>query len=471
MDSGFDNDVNGQGATADLVEQIMRSAELVAEEALTHLDELLPCAAQSGGDAAACGKQFIETFGRRAYRRPLTDEDRQRLGDILAWGLSRGDLAMGVRLVITGMLQSSYFLYRPELGPASPGGKGAAVALTDHELATRLSYLLVESCPDDALLDAADAGQLHTAEQIRMQAERLLGGPAGRRSIDHFFHQWMPFDRLSKAVKSPDQFPQFDDDMKAALAAGIEHVVFDSQKGDLNELLTAGYVFVNAKTAPLYGLEGTFGDAIEQATVTEPRSGLLTQAGMMAALADNYQSSPVARGKFVYQGLLCQSIGAPPANLPAAGVPPKPDPTKTTRERFAEHRTNPVCAGCHNLMDPLGFALENYDAIGAYRAKENGLAIDATGEIPLEGQEVKFDGALELSQYIAKSPLAQTCFARKWFTFAFGRGDVTDDADTIAELEKAFGDGTAPLREVLVAITQTYAFTHRPAADAEECTP
>jgi hypothetical protein len=286
----------------------------------------------------------------------------------------------------------------------------------------------------------------------------------------------MPFERLSKAVKSPDEFPEFDDAMKAAMADGtqafIEYVVFDSQKGDLNELMTSPDVFVNAQTAPLYGLEGSFGAKVQKSTPKEPRSGLLTQAALMAALADNYQSSPVARGKFVYQGLLCQTIGAPPANLPAAGVPPKPDPTKTTRERFAEHRTNPVCAACHNLMDPLGFALENYDAIGRYRATENGKPIDATGSVPLGGKDVSFDGALELSQYLATSPLAQTCFAKKWFTYAFGRGDVKEDADTIADLEKAFGDdGATPLRDVMVAITQTYAFTHRVAPEVEECTP
>lgn len=472
--SGFDNDVSGQGATADLVDQMMRSAEQVADEAVTHLDVLLPCAAQSGGDAAACGTKFIDQLGHRAYRRPLTPDDRERLGKALSWGINRGGIKTGVRMVIMTLLQSPHFLYRPEIGVPDATAPGAnRLALTDHEIATRLSYLLLSSCPDEALLAASDKGEVHTLDQVEAQTNRLLGSPAGRTAIGRFFHQWLPFDRLSKAVKSPELFPEFTEATKAAMADGtqafVEHVVFDSKEGSLRELMTANYAFVNADTAPLYGLKGSFGATLEQTTLTEPRAGLLTQVGVMAALADNVQSSPVARGKFIYQGLLCQPVGSPPANLPGAGVPPPPNPNQTTRERFDEHRKNPACASCHQVMDPLGFGLESYDAIGRYRTKENGKSIDSTGDLMLEGNHLAFDGAVELSKFVAESPLTRACFASKWFTYAFGRTNNTDDAFTVDELQKAFAEPTSPIKELFLAVTRTAAFTHRSSPVLEAC--
>jgi uncharacterized protein DUF1592/uncharacterized protein DUF1588/uncharacterized protein DUF1587/uncharacterized protein DUF1595/uncharacterized protein DUF1585 len=471
--SGFDNDISGQGATADLVDQMMRSAEQVADEATVSLDKILPCAAQSGGDPTACGITFIDKYGHRAFRRPLTEDDRTRLGKALAWGVNRGGLKTGVRMVIMTLLQSPHFLYRPEIGVADAAASEKTLALTDHEIATRLSYLLLGSCPDDALLEAADKGEVHTLEQVEAQTERLLESPAGRATIGRFFHQWLPFDRLSKAVKSPELFPEFTDDTKTAMADGalafVDHVVFESKEGSLRELMTAKYAFVNASTAPLYGLQGSFGKDLEMATLTEPRAGLLTQVGVMAALADNVQSSPVARGKFIFQGLLCQPIGSPPANLPGAGVPPTPDPAKTTRERFDEHRKNPACAGCHQVMDPLGFGLESYDAIGRYRAKENGKAIDSTGDLTLDGAHVSFDGAVELSKIVAESPLTRQCFASKWFTYSFGRPNGATDKQTVADLETAFAEPTSPIKQLFLAVTKTAAFTRRNTPVLEAC--
>lgn len=471
QDSGFDNDINGQGATADLVEQVMRSAEAIAADAVTRIGALLPCAATSTDDLA-CGKQFIEQYGKRAFRRPLVDDDRARLTKVLQYGLDHGGLNTGIRLVITAMLQSSSFLYRPEAG-----AQDGVVELSQYEIATRLAFMLTSSTPDDALLAAADAGKLHDADELRAQAERLLASPQGRRALDHFFSQWFPFDRLSRAVKSPTVYPEFDDAMRSGMAAGarafIQHVVYDSDRGDVGELLSANYTFVNEKTAPLYGLTAT-GSTFVKKTLSEPRSGLLTEAGIMAALSDNYQSSPVARGKFVYQSLLCQDIPPPPADLPAAGVPPPPDPSKTTRERFDEHRSNKVCAGCHQFMDPLGFALENYDAIGRYRANENGKPIDATGSVKIEGVDVAFDGPSQLSKYIASSPLLRDCFSRKWFTYAFGRTSASEDEATLRNLGKQFGDGTLRIRDFLISTTQLYAFTHRKgqaAVSSAECKP
>jgi hypothetical protein len=474
-DSGFDNDVNAQGPTDDLIEQVMRSAEQVATEATAHLATLLPCSSDASVSATTCGNQFIETFGRRTYRRSLTDDDRTRLRAVLAWGIGRGGLATGVRLVITAMLQSPHFLYRPEFGSPSLDANAAAgtVALDDIEIASRLSYLLLASSPDDALLTAAESHQLHTPEQLRTQAERLLDSAAGRRTLDHFFEQWLPFGRLATAVKSPTEYPTFDDATRTAMADGlrafVQHVVFDSQRGGLDELFTANYAFVERHTAPLYGLSGAFGDTLQQVTLREPRAGLMTQLGVMTALADNYQSSPVARGKFVFTQLFCQPIGAPPANLPAAGVPPAPDPTLTTRERFAQHRNDPNCSGCHALMDPLGLAFENYDAIGRYRSTENGRPIDASGEFANGTSTVTFNGALELSRYVATNPLARRCFAEKWFTYAFGRSDVMEDGPTLDAMAETLGDGTTPIRQFLIAITQRYAFTHRPVVTAQEC--
>lgn len=472
-DSGFDNDVSGQGPTAPLVEQMARSAERVATEAVANLGALLPCATQNGDDPTSCAASFVEQYGRRVYRRPLTDSDRSRLMAVFDWGNKRDGLTAGIRLVIATMLQSPYFLYRPEVGvPAAPGATQIGVALTDHEIATRLSYLVVNSCPDVDLLDAADNGAVHTPEQIKAQAERLLSTRAGRDSVKNFFRQWLPFAQLATAAKDPELFPDFDDDTRAALTDGmhafLEHVVFDSEKGDVNELMTANYAFVDAKTAPLYGITGFTGTGLQKATAPSARAGMLTQAGLLTALAKNRGTAPIARGKFVYKELFCGGISPPPANLPNAGVPPTEDPDKTTRELYAEHRSNPACAGCHALLDPPGFALEHYDAVGRYRDTENGKPVDATADMTVAGQVVSINGAVELAKFAVTNPEFQGCVAKKWFTYTFGRRSGADDQPTADQLTKLLADGSK-IRDFMIAVTQTYAFSHLLPRDPQDC--
>lgn len=473
-DSGFDNDVSGQGATAELIEQMARSAEAVATQAATNLGQLMPCAADASADPKACAASFIDKYAHRAYRRPLTDADRTRLNSVFAWGFQREGIATGLRLVIAAILESPHFLYRPEVGAAGAAPSGPGILLTDHEIATRLSFVLTNSIPDQALLDAADAGQVHTSEQIRAHAERLLVTPAGRATVDSFFRQWLPFAQLATATKDASLFPQYDDETRSGMYDGmkafVEHVVFDSPAGDVNELMTANYAFVNAKTAPLYGIDGVTGTALQQATATGPRAGMLTQVGLLAALAKAGETAPIARGKFVYKQLFCGEVAPPPANLGNAGIPPPPDPKLTTRERYSQHRDNPVCASCHALLDPPGFALENYDAIGRYRAIENGQPVDASAQITIGRQVVSVNGAVDLAKFAATSPQFHACAANKWLTYTFGRTLGKDDQSAVDDVVVALQGGSGKIRDMLIAATQTYSFSHLlPAIDGGQC--
>lgn len=472
--TGFTGDVTGQGATADLVDQTLRSAERVADAVVARLSTLHPCATQTNADAASCGASFIEAFARRAYRRPLTAGDREALSAVLRWSLGRNSsLSAALRMVTVVMLQSPHFLYRPETTGEEVVLEGKpAVRLSDHAIATRLSYLLTTSAPDAALLEAADRGQLRTPEELLSHARRLLHTPRGKATVQRFFEEWLHLHRMENTTKEAELFPEFTPQVRASLKkatlARFEEVVYGQGRGDIGELMSAKYSFVDRHTAPLLGLTGTFGDALQRVEITEhPRSGVLTDTGIMAMLASTQETSPVARGLFVWETLLCQPAISPPPDLNVE--PPRPDPTLTTRERFARHRADPACAGCHQFFDPPGFALEQYDPIGRFRTAEHGLPIDATGTMPLGDDDYTFNGAQELAALLSKSDLPHKCLTQKWFSFAMGRANGRTDAYSIHALESL--PPMTPIRDLFVSLVQTPSFTHRPSTQPEACAP
>ncbi len=473
MSTGFATDVSGQGATADLVDQQLRSAEAVAVEVVARLATVLPCSTQTTVTPLACGTRFIDEFGPRVFRRPLTAADRARLISVLQWGLGRGDLKLAARLVTTALLQSPHFLYRPEVGGTPEDHEGVRVVrVTELELASRFAFGLTRTTPSAALMDAALAGELSTAAGREKWGRALLSSPEGRETVAAFFSQWLHLDRIDEATKLPEVFPSFDAAMRQSMKAGtsalIDSVVFESPVGSLKELYTAPFAFVDRRTAPLYGLTGTFNDALVKADVSsQPRSGLLSDVGLMSALASERETSPVARGVFIWERLLCQGVPPPPPDLDIK--PPPPDPGLTTRERFAVHRTSPACAGCHAAFDPPGFALENFDAVGRYRSTENGKPIDAVGTMTLQGVPRVFDGARDLGRLLGDEPQALRCFESQWFTYLFGRSGVGVDAHSLYALSQ--GEAATPIQQTLLTATTTSAFLYRPEVVVPECTP
>jgi len=369
------------------------------------------------------------------------------------------------------MLQSPHFLYRVELTGVE---SGELVRLDDYAIATRLSYLLWGSMPDAELFDSASRGELHTREQVRAQAERMLLDWRARDALANFTRQWALLDEIDDAEKDPQQFPLFSEEVKPFLKQGttlfVDHVTFASDKGDFEELMTASYVFANAQTAPLWGTSAA-GDDFQRVDVDPAqRAGIVTDLAWLTALAKYDQSHPVARGVFVREHLLCQTLPNPPDNVEIEI--PMVDPNSTTRERFSQHSADPSCAGCHELIDPLGFGFEHYDAVGMYRDTENGKPVDASGSIvQTEDLDGPFDGAVELAHKLAASSEVRRCFATQWYRYAFGRGETPSDGCTIDDLHARWGDRDFNLRELLIALTQTDAFFYRRPFPEEECTP
>ena len=454
------------------VENYMSAAEAIAAQAVAdNLEGLVSCdpASVSGADAEACASAFIDSFAPRAYRRPITDLESEELLGVYGVGMET-DFASGIRLIIQTALQSPNFIYHVE----PLGEPGEQVALDGYAIASRLAYFLWASMPDDALFEAAASGELDSVEGIRNQAARMLADDKARVTIANFHRQWLGLDGFDKVIKDPELFPQFDDGMKAAMLKETDDFVdYVIRKGDakLATLMTADFSFPGEELTALYG--------ITQASNGEPvsldpaqRSGLLTHASVLSRHSHADQTSPIHRGVMVRENVLCQTLPTPPENV--NNTPPDPDPNLTTRERFAQHVEDPACAGCHSLIDGIGFGFENYDALGQFQAEENGLAVDASGEIvSAEGIEGAFDGVVELSQMLSDSQLVQECFATQWFRYAFGR--VEDDADEgqLQAIHEAFATSEHDVKELIFTIATSDAFRYRvtptePSANADE---
>lgn len=464
---GFDNNAFALVTSSTLAEKYMLAAEGISERATDPLSKNVPCDPATVGEDA-CAKQFIATFGKRAFRRPLTPEESSALFGVYQAGRAIEDFRLGIRAVIETALQSPQFLYRVEFGaePIAPGEP--VVRLTPWEMASRLSYFLWGSMPDDELFAAAEAGELVTKEQIAAQARRMLDDPRAHEAAGHFHRQWLDYDRVASVGKDAALFPEWSPAIAALLRdeaeAFFDHVTFDDEQGTLGTLLTAPYAFVDDELAAFYGIEIEPGPGLRKVE-TGQRAGLLSLGALLAANAHSNQTSPVHRGKLVREQLLCDVMPPPP---PGAVIEvPEPDPDSTARERFAEHSKNPACSSCHSLMDPIGFGFESYDAVGRYRTTEDGEPIDASGVLTESDVDGEFVGLAELAAKLAASDDVRRCYVKQWFRYAHGRGEFGDDACTIDGLVASFAATGGTIEELLVALTQTDAFLYRRAGGEE----
>jgi len=464
---GFNNQATALGVTQLLAEQYMEASEKVAANATADaakLAQLLDGCDPAADGADVCGEKFVEAFGQKAFRRLLQPDEVQRLNGVFTWGLTEYDFTTGIQLVIQAMLQSPHFLYRVEFGMPDPV-ENDVVALDHYEVASRLSYMLWNSMPDEELFAAAAAGELGTAEQIAKQARRMLDDDKARQAVANFHEQWLQLGKIESINKDSAIYPTYDDALrpmwKSETQAFLDYVVFDDAKGDVETLLTANYTFLNKELADFYGVTGPTGSEFEKVdTDSAERAGFLTQASVLAVNAKPNQSSPVHRGKFVRERLLCQILPPPPNNIQIKA--PDLDPNLTTRERFNQHDKDPFCAGCHKLMDPIGLGFEHYDGVGLWRDKENGKAVDATGQInDSDDIDGPFDGAVELAHKLAESDQVRQCVATQWFRFGYGRAEQKGDQCNLEKVQDAFAAANYNVKELLVALTQTDAFIYR----------
>jgi hypothetical protein len=470
--AGFDT-FTGSNAVSQLgAERYVAVAEQVAAGVVTRLSSLFAC--DFSADAAACGAQFVATFGKKLWRRALSNEELASLGALYQSGLETIDAMAGVEMVTAALLNSPHFIYRLEFGKDSSASVGP---LSDTEVASRLSYLLWRSAPDDALLERADSGGLSDASAIATEARSMLTDPRSHRTVADFHSQWLGYAKVETKDKDAGVFPEYTPEialaMKAETNAFIEAVFWET--GSLTELFTSTQSFRTSTLDAFYG-ESTGAGAELGLVNLDPakRAGLLTQGAVLLAHSRANQTSPVARGLLVRRDLLCDPPNPPPANLNI--VLPVLDPNLSTRERFAQHSADQVCKTCHQFMDPLGLGFEAYDAVGRYRDNENGQPIDVSGEVvatdnpgtdysQLEGP---FNGVAQLGQKLAESPQVKSCMTTQWFRYAYGRAETEADACSFDTLAADFADHDYDLRELVVALTQTDAFLYR---NSEGATP
>jgi hypothetical protein len=414
----------------------------------------------TGAKDDVCAREFLRRFGRKAWRRPLTDVELQRyaaIADDASAELMDG--WAGLQYAVAGILQSPLFLYRVELGQDDPANL-ALRPFDGFELATRLSFFVWNSTPDDVLLDAAERGELATTSGLAAQAERLLQSPRARAALQDFWQEMLHLDELGQLPQLPSAYPLMSEKLGASMRAETLQVLDDlvfARAGDYRELFTTQSTFVDAELARLYGLAPVAADELVAATfpADSRRAGLLGHASFLALGAHATTTSPTRRGRFVREVLLCQAVPAPPPNV-STELPADPasGEQRTMRQKLEFHRSQQACASCHAMMDPIGLALEHFDGIGAYRETDRNLPIDASGEL----DAVAFQDAVGLGQALSAHRELGPCLSRSFFRYATGRLEAPTEQPLVADVAGRFAADAFRVRSLLLAVIQSDAF-------------
>ncbi|HEV3216364.1 MAG TPA: DUF1592 domain-containing protein [Vicinamibacterales bacterium] len=476
---GFKNQLTAQGMPPLLVETYSTSAEKLALNAfrIGDVNGLVPCKPASAPLSIddKCRDAFIRQFGLKAFRRPLSEDELHRYGAVFAaQAKATHKFLEGARVIVEAMLQSPNFLFHVEGGPDG--------RLIDYDTASRLSYMLWNTMPDKQLLDEAARGDLHTPDGRIKAARRMIADPRAKQALDEFFDEWLRFDRVENAVKA--RAADFTPEVAAAMAEEtrtlLQYLVWNDK--DFMEALTADYTFVSSDLATLYGIPAPQGE-FEMVKLPEKthRAGILGHGSFLASTAGPTATSPTARGIFIREQLLCQHVPPPPPgvnqNLPE---PTDANTARTRRQLMTEHVVNPTCASCHRLMDPIGFGLENFDAIGVWRDKETialpgrgegggggrgrgnrvALAIDTQGEIAGIPNST-FSDAKQLGRILADSPVCQKCVVRQMFRYSYGRLETAADEPAIDEIFNRFKESGFRFKTLLLTLIESPEFIRR----------
>ncbi len=385
-------------------------------------ERIFSCMPEPDEDELACAEEILARIARLAFRGPVTEASMTNLLDFYRAGREGATFDSGIRNALRVILTSPEFLFREARAPEG-AAPGTTYSLSDFALASRLSFFLWSSIPDDALLDLAEQGRLGDPEVYAAQVDRMLADARAHALVENFAGQWLYLRNLQSARPDVETFPNFDENLRRAMRRETE-LIFESivrEDRSVTDLLTADYTFVNERLARHYGMEGIYGSHFRRVAVTdEARRGLLGHASILTVTSYPNRTSPVLRGKWVMENIL----GTPPPP-PLADVPPLEEnepgaAARSVRERLAEHRANPVCAACHEVLDPVGLALENFDAVGRWRTKEPGGEVDPSGQLA-DGTPV--DGVVSLREALTSEPEQFVgVFTEKLLTYALGRG-------------------------------------------------
>ena len=452
---GFDNIGDVLTLPPLLMEKYLAAAEQIAAKAVVE---------DSPGDKP---EQILRRLATRAYRRPISDQELNRLLKLVATARAQGDrFEAGMRLALQAMLVSPHFLFRVELDP-EPNGAMPIRALNEYELASRLSYFLWSSMPDDELFNLAARGKLR--ENLDGQVRRMLSDPKSKALVENFAGQWLQLRNLDLATPDKSQFPAFDDDLRRAMRTESEMFFNAIVREDRSvlELLDADFTFVNARLARHYGLEGVEGDRFRRVSLpagggqeaVQARGGVLTQAAMLTVTSNPTRTSPVKRGKWVLENILGTPPPDPPPNVPMLRDDAKAVAAGTLRQRMEQHRKDPNCAVCHKEMDALGFALENFDAVGAWRTKDGNFPIDAAAQLP-DGRS--FHGPRDLKAVLRGNKEQFTrCLTEKLLTYAMGRGVEPCDRPAVGGIVNAAKAGNYKFSTFVLGIIHSEPFQKR----------
>jgi len=466
--NGFTNQADGQGISPLQAEAYARAAERLARNAFRGGDArgLLPCKPASTGDSA-CAAKFIRAFGRRAFRRPLLPGEEARYQKLLLAEAKRtGRFTAGSQLIVEAMLQSPHFLFHLQEG--------------GYRTASRLSYFLWDTMPDEWLLKQAEGGILKTDAGVRTTVEKMLADDRARASMDEFLAQWLRFDRLRGAVRDLKTYPLYSKDLASAMEEEtrrlFRHLVWSD--GDFREFFSADYTFVSSALAQIYGVQAPkeeFG--MTKLPPESGRGGVVGHGSVLTLTSKPADTSPTERGLFVREHFLCQIVPPPPPGVDTTLPALTDEKPMTARQRLDVHLTNEACAACHKLVDPIGFGLEKYDAIGKFRDVETILIHPTSDEmvrrvknkptvhkLPIEGKgfvqgmNAEFATPRELGTVLANSPVCQRCVVKQLFRYAVGRPETSADQAFIDGALKKFEGSRWSFRELIIAVANSQPF-------------
>ena len=425
--------------------------------------KLFVCQPASAREEIPCATKILSAISRRAYRRLPSSDDMQTLLSFYKTGRAKGDFDNGIRAALERVLMSPDFLFRIETDPPGAAPE-TAYALSDLALASRLSFFLWSSIPDDELLETAIRGELHKPAVLERQVRRLLSDQRARTALaQNFFEEWLQTRNI--ALLTPDlnqHFPWFDDNLRVAFAREMELFVDAQLKEDRSiiDLLTSDQTFLNEQLARHYDIPGVYGSHFRRVTLTnENRFGLLGKAGVLAVTSYSTRTAPTIRGKWLLETILAAPPPSPPPNVPALEEVSKDGKPRSVREMLVAHRTNPVCASCHARMDPLGLSLENFDAIGQWRTTDAGALIDASGVL-LDGTKVDGPGALRKALVAQKEQFVRAVTG-KLLTYAIGRGLEHYDEPAIREITRAAAADNYSWSSTILALVKSAPFRMR----------
>lgn len=409
-------------------------------------------------DDEPCASRILAQLARRAYRRPVTGRDVEPLMAFFRTARSKGDFDAGIRLALERLLADPNFLFRVEQDSEGPAGPRR---VNDTELASRLSFFLWSSIPDDELLEVAERGVLKDPAVLDRQVRRMLADRRSKTLVTNFGAQWLYLRNVKQAKPDTFSFPDWDDDLRDALAQETELFLESQMRDDrsLTELLTANYTFVNERLARHYGLAHIYGERFRRVTLPDARrAGLLGHASILTVTSQPNRTSPVMRGKWLLENLLGAPPPPAPPDVPALPEAEKDEP-RTMRERMEHHRRNPVCASCHAVMDPLGFSLENFDAIGKWRSTSDGQPVDVSGSLP-DGSTFAGPDGLRRMLEGRREDFVLTV-AEKLLTYALGRGVEYYDMPAVRKIVREAAGTDYRWSSIIAGIARSHTFQSR----------